>query len=47
MKESLQDATAHKQLLEKHLKESEMLLQAMGSNNFVHNEAILKTVHKV
>ncbi|KAL0268447.1 UNVERIFIED_CONTAM: hypothetical protein PYX00_010395 [Menopon gallinae] len=46
MKESLQDATAYKQVLEKHLKESEMLLRAMGSNSFVHTEAILKTVHK-
>lgn len=47
MKESLQDATAHKQLLEKQLKEVEMLIKAMGSNNFVHNEAVLQTMLKV
>ena len=46
MKESLQDATAHKQLLEKQLNEIEMLIRAMGSNSFVHNEAVLKTVLK-
>lgn len=46
MKDSLQDATAHKQLLEKQLNEIEMLIRAMGSNSFVHNEAVLKTVLK-
>lgn len=47
MKDSLQDALAHKQLLGKQIKEAEMLVQAMGSSNFVHSEGVLRTVSKV
>lgn len=47
MKESLQDALAHKELLGNHIKEAEMLVQAMGDSSFVHNEGVLRTVLKV
>ncbi|KAK6630330.1 hypothetical protein RUM44_004997 [Polyplax serrata] len=46
MKESLQDALAHKELLGNHIKEAEMLVQAMGDSSFVHNEGVLRTVLK-
>lgn len=47
MKESLQDALAHKQVLGQLIKEAEMLVQAMGTSSFVHNEGVLRTVLKV
>lgn len=47
MKETLQDALAHKQLLGKQINEAEMLVQAMGSSSFIHNEGVLRTVLKV